>query len=232
MLHFTVEDNNAMDATCQTCCCEKLALKPGTVTKVSVGYASWAVPIGRLHCAPQFQLEPQDTCPVPVGSNSPPQATDDIKFSTDVNAQLDSDLTNMVSDPDATVLKFKLLPLYGVKHGKLDLQEDGSFSYMPRSNYKGEDRFYFSASDGFKSVIFEAMIAVGIETDAMAATPSISIGPASVDNRYFTVSFPVSVSPAANECEIWRLTVLQNAIDCDCTCFVRTDCFDIAIATC
>ena len=232
MRHFTVEDYTAVDAQCMKCCCQKLNLQPGTVTKVSVGYAPWAVPIGQLHCAPQFQIEQMDTCPVPVGSNAPPQATADVKFSTDVNALLENTLTNSISDPEATVLKFKALPLYGTKHGKLDLLEDGSFSYMPMSNYKGGDRFYFSASDGMKSVIFEAMIAVGIVTDTMVATPSISVGPATVDNRYFNVSFPVSVSPAANECEVWRLTVLQTAMDCSCTCFSRTDCFDIGITAC
>ena len=30
---------------CVKCCCERIALKPGTTTKVSLGYAPWAVPI-------------------------------------------------------------------------------------------------------------------------------------------------------------------------------------------
>jgi len=232
MMHFTVEDSSAVDATCMKCCCQKLSLKPGTVTKVSVGYAPWAVPIGQLHCAPQFQIEQMDTCPVPVGSNVPPQIVSDPKFSVDVNTLLENTLTNMIRDPEQTPLKFKALSLYGTKHGKLDLLEDGAFSYMPMANYKGEDRFYASASDGQSNTVFEVMIGVGIETDALAATPHISIGPASVDNRYFSVSFPVSVSPAANECEVWRLTVLQTAMDCSCTCYSRTDCFDIGIAAC
>src|SRR6476659_5618684 len=104
MLHFTVEDNSAVDATCMKCCCEKLSLKPGTTTKVSVGYAPWAVPIGKLHCPPQFQIEPMETCPVPVGSNMPPHATADIKFTTAVDSLLENTLTNMISDPEALPL--------------------------------------------------------------------------------------------------------------------------------
>jgi hypothetical protein len=103
---------------------------------------------------------------------------------------------------------------------------------MPMSNYKGEDRFYASASDGSHATIFEVMIAVGIDGANVVATPHISIGPASVDNRYFNVSFPVTLSPAAQECEMWRLTVLQTALDCECICFSRTDCFDIGVAKC
>ena len=68
--------------------------------------------------------------------------------------------------------------------------------------------------------------------DHVIPAPHISIGPAVVDQRWFTVYFPVTVSPAASTCEIWRLTVLQAALDCDCTCYTRTDCFDIGIAKC
>jgi Bacterial Ig domain len=232
MLHFTVEDQVAADAGCLKCCCQKLSLKPGTITKVSVGYATWAVPIGQLHCAPQFLLEQMETCPAPVGSNLPPHATSDVKFSTPMNALLENTLTAMIKDPEMGALTFKLLPLYGPKSGKLVLDADGTFAYMPAPNFKGEERFYVSASDGVNSAIFEVMIAVDTDPALMVATPHISVGAAVVDQRYFTVYFPVTVSPAANECEIWRLTVLQAALDCDCMCFTRTDCFDIGVAKC
>jgi Bacterial Ig domain len=232
MYHFTVENIEASVNGCQTCCCEKLSLKPGTTTKVSVGYAPWAVPIGELHCPPQFMIEQMATCPVPVGDNMPPAAVSEVKFSTPMNAQLDNDLTVMIQDPEAVALTFKLLQLYGAKHGKLTLQPNGAFTYMPISNFVGEERFYVSASDGVNSVVFEVMIAVGIDPAAMAPMPHISIGPAVIDQRMYIVSFPVTMSPAAQQCEIWRMTVLQNAIDCDCNCYNRTDCFDIGVAKC
>jgi hypothetical protein len=103
---------------------------------------------------------------------------------------------------------------------------------MPANNFKGEERFYVSASDGTNTAIFEVMIAVGVDPASMIAMPHVSVGPATVDQRYFTVYFPVTVSPAAAECEIWRLTVLQAALDCDCTCYTRSDCFDIGIGKC
>jgi hypothetical protein len=236
MMHFTVEAYTPVDASCQTCCCEKLTLKPGTVEKVSVGYAPWAVPIGQLHCSPQFQIEQMETCPLPVGGDLPPQiisADEVVRFTTAKSMSLADDLRTKVADPEGMALVFKSLPLYGPKHGKLVLDPSGNFTYIPMQFYVGEERFYCSATDpAHHTFIFEVMIAVGIDAASMVATPHVSVGPAAVDSRYFTVSFPVVVTPAANECEVWRLTVLQTAMDCDCQCYSRTDCFDIGIAKC
>jgi VCBS repeat-containing protein len=229
MYHFTIENIESSSSGCHKCCCEKMALKPGTTTKVSVGYAPWAMPIGELHCTPQFAIEQMETCPTSPG---PPVATGDVKFSTPMNTLLEGDLGTLIVDPDNSALTFKPLQLYGPKHGKLDLDASGVFDYQPASGFTGEERFYVSVSDNITTVIFEVMIAVGIDAATMAHTPHISVGPATIDQRYFMASFPVTVSPAAQLCEVWRLTVLQAALDCDCTCYTRTDCFDIGIAKC
>jgi hypothetical protein len=233
MMHFTVQDNSPADGGCQKCCCEKMAFKPGTVNKVSVGYAPWAVPIGQLHCAPQFMIEQLATCPAPVGSNMPPAASGDVKFGTPKDTKLvAADLATIITDPEALPLTFKLLELYGPKYGKLELDPAGTFDYTPGAGFTGVERFYVSASDGVNTVTVEVMVAVGVDVATVIPTPHVSVGPASVDSRYFTVSFPVIVTPAAAECEIWKLTVLQTALDCDCQCYTRKDCFDIAVAAC
>jgi hypothetical protein len=237
MMHFNVDDFQSQDHGCQKCCCEKLSLQPGTTSKVSVGYATWAIPIGQLHCLPQFSLEQMQTCPVPASSNMPPKPIDDLTvFITPVDTEIaDGDLNDEVVDPEDDALTFKVLPLYGPKYGKLALDPTGTFSYTPGAGYKGEDRFYCSASDGINPpVVFEVSIAVGIDSSKLVATPHVSIDPAGVvvDQRYFTASFPIRVSPAAQLCEVWRLTVLQGALDCDCTCYSRADCFDIGIGKC
>lgn len=235
MKQFTVDDDYEVIENCQVCCCKALTLQPGTTTKVSVGYAPWAVPIGRLHCVPQFQLERKDTCPVPVSSNLPPESLDDlIKFDTPINTEIDELLTVSITDPENDPLTFKPVAFYGPKHGKLVLESDGGFTYTPVANYVGEDRFFVSVTDGFSDPkLFEVQIAVGgYDATNSKATPHISVGSPSVDERYFTVSFPITVSPAVEMCEIWRLTVLQAALDCDCQCFTRSDCFDIRMGKC
>ena len=229
MYHFTVDDFQAAES-CIKCCCEKLSLTPGTTSKVSLGYAAWAVPIGQLYCTPQFSVEPMVTCPLP--QNGAPVVTDAKAFSVAINTHLSGDLNTKVTDPDAQPLTFKVLPLYAPKHGTLVLNPDGSFDYDPAPNFKGEERFYVSASDGTNTTVFEVMIAVGIPAAGMVPSPHVSVGTPTVDQRFYVASFPVTVSPAAQSCEVWRLTVLQAALDCDCTCFTRSDCFDVHIAKC
>jgi hypothetical protein len=231
MMHFTVDDYQALDS-CQKCCCERLNLKPGTTTKVSVGYVAWAAPIGRLHCDPQFALEQMETCPVPTTGNLPPVQSDLTAFSTPVNTMLAGDLNTKISDPEAATLTFKPLVLHGPQKGVLKLAADGTFEYTPAMNYTGPDRFFFTASDGTTTSTFEALIAVGVPAGDVAMTPHIVIGKPTVDERYYQVSFPVTVAPTTHPCEIWRLTVQQGALDCACTCFTRSDCFDIGVTKC
>ncbi len=230
MKMYTVDD--FQKDGCQTCCCENIAVKPGTTEKVVVNYAPWAVPIGRLHCNPTFALEQMQTCPT---ASSDPQVPLPVKFTTPVSTMLAGDLKTMVTDPAAGVMTFKALPLYGPWHGALVLDPDGSFDYTPITGYEGEDRFYATASNASGSTTFEVMIGVGIaDLTTIKPTPHVSVDPGAVviNERYFTASFPVRVSPAADFCEVWRLTVLQNALDCDCICYNRTDCFDIRMVKC
>jgi hypothetical protein len=236
MLQFAVDDMQVTSG-CQACCCEQLQLKPGTITPMTVSYVSWAVPIGQLHCEPRFQLEQMDTCPAPAGGNLPPAITaldGMVRFDTGANIHLDGDLRTKITDPEGLALTFKPLPLYGPQHGLLKLDPTGLFDYDPAFNYKGEERFFVSASDGFNQAIFEVLIAIGIDAGLMTPSPVIRINPkqVKVNQRHYTVTFPIEVSPAALTCDVWRLTVLQSAIDCDCTSYVRTDCYDIKVVRC
>ena len=52
------------------------------------------------------------------------------------------------------------------------------------------------------------------------------------NERYAVTSFALRVSPAADMCEVWRLTVMQNALDVGKICYNRTDCFDIRMVKC
>jgi len=235
MLAITVNDSSQQNATCLPCCCEPLFLKPGTVTKVMVVYVPWSVPIGSLHCVPQFAIEQMETCPVLAGANMPPHiiAQDGMaRFDTGTNVTLTADMKTKVADPEGLALTFKVMPLYGPKFGKLNLLSDGFFTYAPNPQFKGEERFFCTASDGVNSFTYETMIAVGIDAGLMAPAPHIFVGTPTINKQLHTVSFPVTLTPAADPCEVWRLTVLQAAIDCSCECYTRTDCFDVKVASC
>jgi hypothetical protein len=235
MLQYVVDSAQAMSG-CEVCCCESWALKPGVVEKVSGIYAPWSVPIGYLHCEPQFALEAKETCIIPVAGNLPPQVLGRIAY--DVVPQgghIDGDLRTAVTDPEGVALIFKTLPLYGPKQGKLVLDPTGVFDYDTISPYTGPDNFFLSASDGVNApVIFEVLIGIGIPSSNVVATPSVGIdmNGVRVNAHHHLISFPVKTSPAAKLCEVWRLTVLQGALDCECQCYARSDCFDIKIAKC
>src|SRR5262245_16745213 len=232
MMHFTVDAYTPLDS-CQKCCCERLNLVPGTTSKVMVGYAPWAAPIGRLHCVPQFAIEPLATCPPALSGNLPPQPQVPVAFDVLLNTQFDGDLATKVTDPEGDAITFAVLPLYGPFHGKLSMQPDGNFSYMPEGSYSGPDRFFASATDTSNNkTVFEVLLGVNVAGSTVVPTPPVSVGPASIDERFYSVSFAVTLSPAARACDTWRLTVRQAALDCDCTCFTRNDCYDIGVAKC
>lgn len=233
MYHYTVEDIKS--SGCTVCCCEPLILKPGSTSKVHVNYAPWAVPIGRLHCLPVFDLEQKETCGLNTGA---PQKVGgaNVAFDTPMNTPLNGDLTAKIEDPEATEMKFRLLALYGPHKGAVAVSPDGTFVYTPNGGYNGPDRFYVTATDeSGKTTTFEVLIGVGSTSSAnMNETPHVSVDLASVnvDYQYYTASFGVSVAPTADLCEVWRLTVGMNAIDCECGCYSRSDCYDIRLVKC
>jgi Big-like domain-containing protein len=237
MWYFNVADQSAqMVDGCVQCCCQTISLKPGTTSKVTIGYATWSIPIGRLHCIPSFVLDQMQTCPVaPAGANLPPRPASKVAFDTAMNTTLTDDLSTQVTDPEGDPLTFKWLMANGPSHGKLTLAADGSFTYVPDTTYVGADRFFASVSDGINpAVVFEIIVGVGTPSADIASTPSVGVDPngVQIDYRMHTVSFPIKISPAAQLCEVWRLSMAQNAIDCDCYCYNRTDCYDIRIAKC
>lgn len=221
---------------CVSCCCEMVALKPGETMPLRLNYAPWAVPIGALrglHCAPSVEVELKDTCPPPAGSNLPPSAPPQIRFDALVNTPLDGDLNTQVIDPEGDPLTFKPMALYAPKHGSLKLKSDGTFTYTPVQDYKGEDRFFFSVTDSINpAVVMEAMIGVGISSYDVKGTWDLVIGQPIVDQRTYIVTLPISASPAAKTCQIFRLSIRQAALDCDCNCYHHVDCVDVRIVKC
>lgn len=236
MLQFTVDDAQTVPIdNCVKCCCKSMSLKPGTSEKVEVDYASWSLWIGRLHCEPQFQLEQMETCPASAGANLPPRPAAKVAFDSPTGDQIQGDLKTQVTDPEGDPLTFKWVFMYGPNHGKLKLFENGTFEYTPDQGYTGSDRFYASVSDGVNSpVIFEVIIGVKIPSADIAGTPHVMVdrGGIQINHSLHKVYFPIRVSPAAQLCETWRLTVLQKAQDCECICYDHSDCFDIRIVKC
>jgi VCBS repeat-containing protein len=206
---------------------------------MTINYAPWAVPIvGKgLGCVPQFDLQQIQTCPAPTGDNLPPVASGIISFVTTAGAIAAADLKTFVTDPESDTLTFAALSMYGTKHGKLTFRSNGTFDYaLTDASYTGYDNFFFTVSDGVNpAVTMEAIIRVTAATPVPTnGTPSIRIDTsrATVHQYMYMLTFPIEVSPAAQPCEIWRLTIRQSALDCDCNCYYNVSCYDIVVGKC
>lgn len=245
MLYSTVDARNGVEtAECNKCCCESIGMRPGETNLMVLNYAPWAVPFGgRSHgmgCTPQFDIEQMQACPVPSGSNLPPTSAGEISFAVPfaptgaAAPAFNGDLKTIITDPEAAALTFKPLSMYSISKGKITVNSDGTFQYYPPVNFNGQDSFFFTASDGVnKPVTFEAVLVVG-DGGTPQYTPTVFIDPKRivVDQQLYTLSFPIEASPAAKPCEVWRLTVRQNAYDCNYNCFWHVSCYDIAIKPC
>lgn len=109
--------------------------------------------------------------------NRPPVAGDD-EYITDEDELLDP-LDGVLfndSDPDDDTLTVRLIA--GPTHGTLDLETDGTFTYMPAADYHGSDSFRYVANDG--------------QVDSNQATVTIGVQP--VNDLPETVADAYSVS--------------------------------------
>jgi len=193
----------------------------------------WAVPIGRLHCQPEFNLEQMAACGVATGA---PVKTGgaNVAWNVVVDTPLNEDLNDAIEDPDGGVLTFKLVPFHGPSRGVVTVNTDGTFTYTPQGGYNGPDRFYVKATEPTdESSIFEVLLGVG-STDSvnMTETPHVSVESWSVNYQLYLVTVAVKVAPNADKCEVWRLNAKMRAIDCNCVCYDHIDCFDIRMSDC
>lgn len=94
--------------------------------------------------------------------NQPPVATDDV-YSTDKDTPLTVPTPGVLAnDSDLEGDPLRALKVSGPSHGMLALNTDGSFIYIPDSDFKGTDSFTYKANDG--------------EADSNIATVTISMG--------------------------------------------------------
>lgn len=224
---------------CAVCCCQPASARPGETNKWIINYHDWVAPIrGRgIVSIPSFQFELITPCPAPNPANRPPTNVDyfpTVTFDTPLTANVSAS----ADDPEDQPLTFALLPIYGPTHGKVSFNSDGSYTYTPNAGYSGYDAFWFTTSDAVNlPVVNKVTLRVNPQSPAPAlptpaAQPHVWIDPMRVGLRSPIVEFPVVVSPAARPGDLWRITVLQSAIDCEGICFSTVDCFDLLIGKC
>jgi hypothetical protein len=233
------DGSSASASTCGSCCCKTASARPGETNPWIINYQPWVAPIGGrgIVGTPQYTFTKVLTGSTLNGANKPPTNTDYL-FATAFGVPVVSTVATNAVDPEGQPISFATLPLYPPQYGTLVFNPNGTFTYTPQSNWYGYDSFYFTSSDGVNApVVNKVTIQVNplAPVPALPAPPTIPtfyIDPLKFSIRNPTVQFPVQVSPAAVAGDVWRLTLLVTAADCDATTYQHTSCFDITVGNC
>lgn len=79
--------------------------------------------------------------------NDPPVLANE-HMGTDEDTPLTGDITNALDyDPDSTTLNLNTTPVSGPLHGEISVSSNGTFTYLPDSNYTGLDTVIFEICD-------------------------------------------------------------------------------------
>lgn len=201
-----------------------------------IDYSAWAAPIGGRGLSNQVQFSVEKKFgsePVDGPTNT------NYSFGTVSQAAINGDVSLNAVDPDADPLSYSLVPLSGPTKGLLEFNADGTFVYSPSSGFVGYDNFFFVTSDGNNEIIREVVI----QSSAALPTPPLPQQPFTqpifidrnrlkVDPNSFRTTFAVEGSPGLRVGDIYRVTVRQPTLDCDCNEFIHISCYDFVVVKC
>lgn len=242
MLYFTANARDgisgASGASCNTCCCQTISMRPDETNLVQINYAPWSLPIGWVVPNMQFEFEAHsESCfDAAIDGQEPPVATfRDVTNA--INTQAVVDLTTGVSPAVATHVYSKI-PLAGPYHGSAALTAAGQLTYTPNNGFEGWDVVWYKVTDvnsrtSIRSVVFKVGNALGNAPQAFrSAAPYIDPSKIVVDKASQIVGFPLYMPLTARSCEWYRLLIKQPAQNCDGSLFHHFACFDIRPKDC
>lgn len=232
-MQYQIIDPNVQNGKgCSTCCCTELGGRPGETNPLTLDYAAWAVPIGgRGLSETAIDIEK-------IHSPSSPISVAPATLTTPFNTPLVGSVAGNVSNPNALPVKFEHLPFDGPKNGEVAITAAGGFTYTPALGFAGYDRFFYSVTpDGGSPVVAEFVVGVLPQVGVLPTvryTPDVDV-PASrvtLSRTNATVRLGVVISPAAPIGAIYRMTVKQKTLDCDCQEYSHISCYDLVIGKC
>jgi hypothetical protein len=235
MTYQIIDPNTQNGKGCSTCCCTELSGRPGETSPLTLDYAVWSVPIGgRGLSETAIDIEKIHSPAAPNGVSVAPASG-----TTPFNTPLVGTVATAVTNPDALPLQYSLLPFDETAHGSLLLDANtGAFTYTPKTGFAGYDRFFFEvAQENSKAVVGEFVIGVVPQVGVLPAvrfTPDVQVpGSRVVVNRTMaTVRLGIAISPAAPIGAVYRMTVKQTTLDCDCMTYSHISCYDLVIGKC
>jgi len=210
-----------------------MRVAPGETNQLQIDYRNWAIPLqgrGLYGGGTRITIAP---C-----------VTDGAKNTNTLNAAAalkngDSIELNIGGAKNSDLTKFWYLEDEDLNYGKITSfnEATGAITYTATSASVGTDRIFVRAEDKSGNLYQgEITIAVNSAEDAPLPEPqpeiSIPNNSIKVSGRNYTLTIPVSASVNAVPGDIYRLTIKQAALDCDCSKYWHTMCVDITIADC
>jgi hypothetical protein len=241
MLYFEADprDSAPLGNTCNTCCCEPLALRPGETNLIAINFAAWAVPIGRIVPTFEYSIDQNDDAcsTAAIDGFGPPSNSNFSGATTPLNTALPFNL-NTTAQPAANTFTYRVLPLEGPNHGTVANNNAGVLTYTPNNGFEGWDHFWYETKDAQgRTVRYPVVAKIGNAGGASprqwsATQPFIDISKIKTNENSMMVSFPIYMPLTCRGCESYRLTIKQPASDCDRTIFNHYSCFDIRCKDC
>lgn len=250
MFVYTVDPRNgiagASGASCSTCCCETLTMRPGETNLMAINYAPWAVPIGngvQLLNQLDISFEPNfDACSsASIDGFAPPVHTfmtyDTTGASDPVTFNLNDDA---VQSPDDNTFLYRVKPGEGPRHGSITPLTSGytpgEFVYTPQAGFGGVDIVWFEMLDAQGRIFtfpvkFQVGAANGVYPPMITAI-NVDRTQILVNERTFIASFPLYMPPNITQCQTTRMLIRATARDCDGRVFSHYSCFDIRAGKC
>lgn len=238
MLSYVVDARDAFPASvnsCSSCCCQSATARPGETNKVSIVYTPWVAPLGGRGLVNKTQFEVEQVTKLP-DPNAP--ANSNYYFPVEYNTAFTGSVATEATDPHGTPLTFSLVRMYGPDFGSVTVEDTGAFTYTPALGSSGYDEFYVETSNGNKSVVTQVIVGVkgpGATADLPPVPfdePLQVLYPSVRIDRLDHLSFAIKASPTLKVGEIYRLTVKQPAIDCDCIEYIHVSCYDFVAVKC
>lgn len=242
MYFFTADPRDGYsgnNGACNSCCCEVIRMKPGETNLLKINYAMWTMPIGGYGLTTNTWFTTElitDFAPADTGNGAPLFGAL-LYNSVGVQDPIVGNLNTYVIDPEADPMTFDLLPLYGLLTGTVNLNRvTGDFTYTPNPGANsGTDYFYFKVTDSAGNTrIGRANLGKGIALNDIVVLDPVTIarGKKKIDTDMQTMSVPITLDATVPPGAIYRITVRQEAIDCDGNKYYHISCYDILATKC
>lgn len=242
---FTADPRDgSLGAACSTCCCQTIVMRPGETDLVVLNYAAWAVPMGsgiQLVGQPDIQINRDDAaCSQSSIDGFSPPAHAHSTFITPQGAATEIVLNDPADEsPAGNSFSYRVHPNEGPRHGGISPYGAdfiaGVFQYQPAPGFAGTDVVWFDMKDAQGRIYtfpVQMRVSNSSPTNVARLGAWVDLQKAIINQRLFEVSFPLTLSPDAKACEVFRMSLRQQARDCEGRLFTHYSCFDITAGKC